>query len=193
MALSDAPALVESVAPLSCYAVIAHRSPLRCLVVVLAGLTLAVAGGSAASAEEPWSVSERHPVLAPPAPAVSATTGSAGAPGGPPAVAPGPSDPVSVVFLGLLWVYQNVVSPVDGPTCGFYPTCGGYGRLAVHKHGWLLGGAMAMERSMRNHAAEGLYPLVVKHGVVRLHDPVEDNDFWFSAAPLPPPSPQARP
>jgi len=90
-----------------------------------------------------------------------------------------------VVFDGLMWVYQNVFSPVDGPTCGFYPTCGGYGRQALRKHGWLLGGAMAMERAMRYHAAEGLYPLVVKHGVVRLLDPVEDNDFWFTPEPQP--------
>jgi len=89
------------------------------------------------------------------------------------------TSPITLVAQALIWGYQHILSPVDGATCGFHPTCSAYGMQAVGKHGWLLGSLMALERIVRNHRAERTYPLVRVHGIVRLHDPVEDNDFWF--------------
>ncbi len=91
----------------------------------------------------------------------------------------GSSNPMTLVFQASLWVYQHVFSPVDGPTCNFYPVCSVYGMQAVTRHGWLLGGAMALERSMRYHGATGVYPIVVVDGVRRYWDPLDDNDFWL--------------
>jgi putative membrane protein insertion efficiency factor len=60
------------------------------------------------------------------------------------------------VFSGIqggAWLmirfYQTVISPQDGPSCRFHPTCSAYGRQAVQKHGALLGAFMAGERLIR--------------------------------------------
>lgn len=55
------------------------------------------------------------------------------------------------VLLGLLWVYQRVVSPLTPPTCRFYPSCSGYAVLAVRRHGALRGGWLAVRRVARCH------------------------------------------
>lgn len=133
-------------------------------VLLLAGLLLS----RQAAAEEPWSVSEDHPPFA-----VAKEPRIHGQ------EQIGSSDALALVFQSLLWIYQHVFSPVDGATCSFYPTCSEYGIQALRRHGWLLGGAMALERSMRYHAAEGIYPMIVVHGMHRFHDPLDHNDFWF--------------
>jgi putative membrane protein insertion efficiency factor len=60
------------------------------------------------------------------------------------------------VFSGIqggAWLmirfFQIVISPQDGPSCRFHPTCSAYGRQAVQKHGALLGAFMAGERLIR--------------------------------------------
>ncbi len=78
----------------------------------------------------------------------------------------------------LINFFQKIVSPVDGPTCDFYPTCSGYSKQALKKHGFFLGLAMASERIIRDHGQEG-YDLIFKFGRYYLYDPVENNDFWF--------------
>jgi hypothetical protein len=71
-----------------------------------------------------------------------------------------------------------LISPVDGPTCDFYPTCSAYARQALKKHGLLTGLTMANERANRNHSPEG-YELIFRFGRYYMYDPVENNDFWF--------------
>jgi putative membrane protein insertion efficiency factor len=78
----------------------------------------------------------------------------------------------------LINFFQKIVSPVDGPTCDFYPTCSGYSKQALKKHGFFLGLAMASERIIRDHGQEG-YDLIFKFGRYYIYDPVENNDFWF--------------
>ena len=126
---------------------------------LLAALTISAAAAPAA-AEAPWSVDRRHP--APQARTVPS----------PQAEERGSASAFGVVADGALWFWRNVLSPVDGPTCGFHPTCSGYARQAVRRHGWLLGGAMAADRIMRNHAAPDDYALRRVHGVLRMVDPV---------------------
>jgi putative membrane protein insertion efficiency factor len=79
----------------------------------------------------------------------------------------------------LITFFQKVISPVDGPTCDFYPTCSAYARQALEKHGLFTGLTMANERANRNHSPEG-YELIFKYGRYYIYDPVENNDFWFA-------------
>lgn len=78
----------------------------------------------------------------------------------------------------LISFFQTVVSPVDGASCDFYPTCSAYAKQALAKHGLFIGLAMASERLCRIHAPEGYEP-VEKYGSYYYYDPVENNDFWF--------------
>lgn len=54
-------------------------------------------------------------------------------------------------LLGLLWVYQHVISPLTPPTCRFYPSCSSYAVLAVRRHGAARGGWLAVRRVARCH------------------------------------------
>ena len=79
----------------------------------------------------------------------------------------------------LITFFQKVISPVDGPTCDFYPTCSTYAKHALAKHGLVIGLAMANERTNRYHSPEG-YELIYKFDRYYIYDPVENNDFWFA-------------
>jgi uncharacterized protein len=46
---------------------------------------------------------------------------------------------VRALVLWLLAAYKRWVSPLLPPACRFVPTCSEYARLAVLKHGVLLG------------------------------------------------------
>jgi len=76
--------------------------------------------------------------------------------------------------------YRDYLSQVDGMrTCRFEPTCGGYARQAIRRHGALLGWIMGCERSIRYHGDTTTYPRAVSDGHLRLLDPVSDSDWWF--------------
>ncbi|TFH71141.1 MULTISPECIES: membrane protein insertion efficiency factor YidD [Cellulomonas] len=55
------------------------------------------------------------------------------------------------VLLGLLWVYQRVISPITPPTCRFYPSCSQYAVIAVQRHGAVRGTWLAARRLLRCH------------------------------------------
>jgi putative membrane protein insertion efficiency factor len=78
----------------------------------------------------------------------------------------------------LITFFQKVISPVDGATCEFYPTCSAYAKDALQKHGLVIGLAMANERVNRYHSPEG-YEIIYKFNRYYIYDPVENNDFWF--------------
>lgn len=102
------------------------------------------------------------------------------------------SNPVDLSFLGGLWIYRNVISPVDGTRCGMYPTCSAFATEAIRKHGFLLGGMLAADRLLHESSARPpAYPIVRKFGRDRISDPVENNDRLFrhaSATSTPPPA-----
>jgi len=56
--------------------------------------------------------------------------------------------PRQLVVL-LLRGYRAVISPLYGPTCRFYPSCSEYALIAVHRHGVLRGGRLAVWRLLR--------------------------------------------
>lgn len=55
----------------------------------------------------------------------------------------------SAALIGLLRLYQIVVSPMTGPTCRFYPSCSSYAITAVRRHGVFRGGGLAIWRVLR--------------------------------------------
>ena len=75
--------------------------------------------------------------------------------------------------------YQATISRADGSRCGMYPTCSDYAYQALQKHGPLIGGVMAADRFMRSED-QAYYPPIIKYGRTRLYDPVANNDFWFT-------------
>jgi putative membrane protein insertion efficiency factor len=57
-------------------------------------------------------------------------------------------------FSGLIWVYQQAVSPALAalnPTCGcrFAPTCSHYAREALREHGMLVGALLSARRLVK--------------------------------------------
>jgi uncharacterized protein len=69
--------------------------------------------------------------------------------------------PVKAFFSLLLGFYQNGVSPADGPTCAFYPTCAGYSRDALRHHGLAEGILMTGDRLIRcNGFDKSMYPMI---------------------------------
>lgn len=78
----------------------------------------------------------------------------------------------------LISFYQTVISPVDGASCDFYPSCSAYAKQALTKHGLFIGLVMTAERLCRLHAPEG-YEQIERYGNYYYYDPVENNDFWF--------------
>ncbi|MES2418623.1 MAG: membrane protein insertion efficiency factor YidD [Bacteroidota bacterium] len=67
----------------------------------------------------------------------------------------------SWLFLGLIRLYQLLLSPLLGASCRFTPTCSQYGLEAIKKHGPFKGGWLTLKRIASCHPWG-------KHG----HDPV---------------------
>lgn len=69
--------------------------------------------------------------------------------------------PLKAFFSLLLGFYQTGISPADGPTCRFAPTCSGYARDALRGHGLGMGILMTGDRLMRcNGYGKSAYPLI---------------------------------
>lgn len=69
--------------------------------------------------------------------------------------------PIKTFFSLLLGLYSKGVSPVDGPTCAFAPTCAGYAGTAIHRHGLADGILLTGDRLMRcNGYDKSVYPIV---------------------------------
>lgn len=49
-------------------------------------------------------------------------------------------------LLGLVRVYQILLSPIFGGACKFYPSCSNYAFEAIQRHGALRGFVLAMKR-----------------------------------------------
>jgi len=68
---------------------------------------------------------------------------------------------LALPFIGLIKIYQLVISPWMGPSCRYTPTCSQYGIEAFKKYGPLKGGWLTLKRLARCNPWGG-------HG----HDPV---------------------
>jgi putative membrane protein insertion efficiency factor len=67
----------------------------------------------------------------------------------------------SWLFLGIIRLYQLLLSPLLGASCRFTPTCSQYGIEAIKKYGPFKGGWLTLKRIGSCHPWG-------KHG----HDPV---------------------
>jgi putative membrane protein insertion efficiency factor len=58
---------------------------------------------------------------------------------------------VARFLVGLLLVYQRVISPFLGQNCRFHPTCSRYAIEAIQVHGATRGSWLAIRRVARCH------------------------------------------
>lgn len=87
------------------------------------------------------------------------------------------TNPLSMLFVGLINIYQRVLSSQEGSaTCQFRPSCSHYGAAAIKKHGVVLGTLMTGDRLLRcNPWTNGKYRHW--HDNYHLSDPVEEHDI----------------
>lgn len=72
------------------------------------------------------------------------------------------------ILIGLVRIYQTLISPLLPPSCRYYPTCSNYMIDALKKHGLILGLIMGICRILRCNP-------FIRGGV----DPVPDNFTIF--------------
>jgi len=105
------------------------------------GIFLAILCAAPLYAEEPWSISTRHPVTREAfrlrEPHQHAETNI------------------------LIRFYQNYISPLSGNTCHYTPTCSRYTAEAISKFGLLKGMIMGTDRLIRCHPGQREYPVDV--------------------------------
>ena len=58
---------------------------------------------------------------------------------------------MKIILMGIIKIYQKVISPLTPPSCRFYPTCSHYGIEAIEKHGALKGSWLAVRRISKCH------------------------------------------
>ncbi|MBL0684785.1 membrane protein insertion efficiency factor YidD [Aquimarina mytili] len=54
-------------------------------------------------------------------------------------------------FIGLVRLYQILISPLTPATCRYQPTCSHYTIEALQKHGLLKGGKLSIKRIFSCH------------------------------------------
>ncbi len=62
-----------------------------------------------------------------------------------------PVGPLSWLLVGLIRVYQLLVSPFLGQVCRFHPSCSRYAVVCVARHGIFKGSWLAMVRLGKCH------------------------------------------
>jgi hypothetical protein len=55
------------------------------------------------------------------------------------------------LLVGLVRIYQRLVSPLLGPRCRFHPSCSAYAIEALQRHGAARGSLLAVRRVARCH------------------------------------------
>ncbi len=58
---------------------------------------------------------------------------------------------MKTILMGIIKIYQKVISPLTPPSCRFYPTCSHYGIEAIEKHGVAKGSWLAIRRISKCH------------------------------------------
>jgi len=57
----------------------------------------------------------------------------------------------SYIFIGIIKIYQNMISPLLPARCRYRPTCSEYGVQAIKKHGVFKGGCFTIKRVLTCH------------------------------------------
>ena len=58
---------------------------------------------------------------------------------------------VTKILLGLIRLYQTLISPLTPSTCRFQPTCSHYAKEAIVVHGARRGSILALKRLLKCH------------------------------------------
>ena len=58
---------------------------------------------------------------------------------------------IARLLVGLVRLYQLLLSPLLSPSCRYLPTCSSYAIEALHAHGALTGSWLAARRILRCH------------------------------------------
>ena len=58
---------------------------------------------------------------------------------------------VALPLIGVIRVYQRVISPLTPPTCRYYPSCSAYAVTALERFGPIKGSYLATRRLLRCH------------------------------------------
>jgi len=84
-------------------------------------------------------------------------------------------NPVSLIYGGTLYVYQNFVSQHFSADCLYDPTCSDFSKQAVKEYGLLKGGLLSFDRLSRCNriAATGLNPTMMNKKTHRFSDSVK--------------------
>ena len=53
---------------------------------------------------------------------------------------------IQILFIGIIKIYQYVISPITPSSCRYTPTCSVYSVEAIKKHGPIKGGYYAVKR-----------------------------------------------
>jgi putative membrane protein insertion efficiency factor len=55
------------------------------------------------------------------------------------------------IFIGIIRIYQRIISPFLPSSCRFIPTCSAYGSDALRKYGAIKGGWLTLKRILSCH------------------------------------------
>ncbi len=85
------------------------------------------------------------------------------------------SNPVSLVYGGSLYVYQNFVSQHFSADCLYNPSCSDFSKQAVKKYGLFKGGLLSFDRLNRCNriAATDLDPIMLNKKTHRFRDSIK--------------------
>jgi len=56
---------------------------------------------------------------------------------------------LSLLFVGVIRLYQKLISPMLGQRCRYYPSCSNYSLQAIRTHGPVKGLALTLWRVLR--------------------------------------------
>ena len=57
----------------------------------------------------------------------------------------------SLVFLAIIYIYQNLISPLIPARCRYTPTCSQYSKESIKKHGPFKGIVLTFKRIIKCH------------------------------------------
>jgi hypothetical protein len=104
----------------------------------------------------------------------------------PPAAQPGIAERIAAAPVLF---YQRFLGSSWGHRCPSYPSCSNYALLAIRKHGTFLGSVMTFDR-LQHEAEEARYsPQILAGGIIKVYDPLENNDYWWYTTPAHPEAP----
>ena len=57
----------------------------------------------------------------------------------------------SLMFLSIIYIYQNLISPLIPARCRYTPTCSQYSKESIKKHGPFKGIVLTFKRIIKCH------------------------------------------